>query len=107
MGERADEARGGSGVMATVVTPSDFVMEIMCELRESGYRPAGWRRFLARSWRQSRTTARAHPRLVRDWRRASAWLLCSTLAALVLDAALAGARLGPRDADAEGHVGAD
>jgi phosphatidylglycerophosphate synthase len=44
---------------------------LLAELRQGGYAPAAWARFLACSWRRARGTARREVRLVRSWRRLS------------------------------------
>lgn len=46
-----------------------FVVDLLATLRAEKYRPRAWWTFLARSWRMSFSTARAHPRLVRSWQR--------------------------------------
>jgi CDP-diacylglycerol--glycerol-3-phosphate 3-phosphatidyltransferase/cardiolipin synthase len=68
--------------------PPDFVLDLLAELRRGGYRPAGWRRFFARSWAQARATARAHPALVRSWRRTAAGLALAEAGTLALEARL-------------------
>jgi phosphatidylglycerophosphate synthase len=64
----------------------DFVLDLLGELRESRFRPEGWARFLGRSWRKSRDTARAHPALVRSWARLAAGVALSEAAVLALEA---------------------
>jgi phosphatidylglycerophosphate synthase len=56
-----------------------FVIALLTDLRRRRYTPAAWGHFLADSWRKSRATARAHPRLSRSWARVS--LLMAALAA--------------------------
>lgn len=81
--ERADmEAR-----MVEQPRAADFVLDLLAELRASGYRPEGWVGFLGRSWRQSRATARAHPALVASWRRVAVGLGSAQAAALLVEAA--------------------
>lgn len=70
--------------------PPDFVLDLLRELRASGYRPAAWARFFARSWRSSQDTAREHPRLVASWRRVTVGLALGEAAALGGEALLGG-----------------
>ena len=66
----------------TSAEPPDFVLDLLRELRADAYRPRAWGRFFARSWRVSRRTARAHPRLVASWRRTAGALALAESAAL-------------------------
>lgn len=68
----------------------DFVLALLDELRRNNYHPLGWIRFLGRSWRQSRATAAAHPRLTNSWLGVAAGLTLAEGAALVAEAALGG-----------------
>lgn len=61
-----------------MIEPS-FSVNVLRALRADGYRPRAWGRMLAASWRQSRATAAAHPRLVQDW-----WWLTAGLGAATL-----------------------
>ncbi|HEY7983248.1 MAG TPA: CDP-alcohol phosphatidyltransferase family protein, partial [Ktedonobacterales bacterium] len=72
---------------------SPFAAEVLTELRAGQYRPRAWARFLARSWRRSRTTAAAHPALATSWARLSATLALGTAVALAGEA-----RVGTRGA---------
>lgn len=67
---------------------TDFALDLLAELRASSYRPAGWLRFLGRSWRQSRRTAKAHPRLVASWAGVTVGLGLSEAAVLALEGLL-------------------
>ncbi len=58
---------------------NEFVIALLTNLRQRRYSPVAWGRFLADSWRKSRATARAHPRLSRSWAHVS--LLLALLAA--------------------------
>lgn len=79
---------GHTGVDGAVEAPyvADFVLDLLAELRASGYRPIGWERFLARSWRQARETARAHPALTASWRRVCGTLMLVQAGAVALEA---------------------
>ena len=66
----------------------DFALDLLAELRASRFRPAGWLRFLGRSWRQSRRTARANPRLVASWAGVTVALGLGESAVLALEALL-------------------
>jgi len=44
---------------------------VLADLRQGGYTPATWLRFLVCSWRRARETARREARLARSWRRLS------------------------------------
>ncbi|HEV2236006.1 MAG TPA: CDP-alcohol phosphatidyltransferase family protein [Ktedonobacterales bacterium] len=74
-----------AGADASSDEGSSFVEGLLREVRAGGYRPGAWWRFFARSWQRSRTTARAHPRLVRDWAWTSGGIAGATLAALALE----------------------
>ena len=63
----------------------EFVVSLLEDLRAGRYGPAAWWRFLARSWAQSRATARAHPRLVRSWAAASCAQTAGALGAVGLE----------------------
>lgn len=65
-----------------------FAIEVLDELRERGYRPRAWTRFLAHAWRQSRITAAAHPDLAASWARTTVTLVGGTAAALAYEARL-------------------
>ncbi|HEU5368224.1 MAG TPA: hypothetical protein VFU69_07160, partial [Ktedonobacterales bacterium] len=58
---------------------NEFVIALLTNLRRRRYSPAAWGHFLADSWRKSRATVQAHPRLSRSWARVS--LLLALLAA--------------------------
>jgi phosphatidylglycerophosphate synthase len=64
-----------------------FVVDLLTTLREERFGPRGWRRFFARSWAMSCTTARANPALTRSWLRMT--LLIGSLATVILLATLA------------------
>ncbi|MGH2486855.1 MAG: hypothetical protein ACRDHE_12670, partial [Ktedonobacterales bacterium] len=67
---------------------ADFALDLLAELRASNYRPAGWLRFLGRSWRQSRRAAKANPRLVASWAGVTVALGLSEAAVLALEGLL-------------------
>lgn len=67
---------------------TDFALDLLAELRASNYRPAGWLRFLGRSWRQSRRAALDNPRLVASWAGVTVALGLSEAAVLALEALL-------------------
>jgi phosphatidylglycerophosphate synthase len=69
----------------------DIVLEWQDALRADHYSLVGWARFLARAWRGARSTARAHPRLTRSWRRVALGLALASGGALVAEAGLGGA----------------
>jgi phosphatidylglycerophosphate synthase len=76
----------------------DFVLDLLAELRAGRYRPRALARFFRRSWRRSRETARAHPRLVRSWAKIAAGLALGEAAALALEARLGSAEAARRAA---------
>ncbi|HEV7126046.1 MAG TPA: CDP-alcohol phosphatidyltransferase family protein [Ktedonobacterales bacterium] len=80
----ADTIARGSGQHEDL---PDFALDLLAELRASHYHPVGWVRFLGRSWRQSRATAQAHPRLVASWLRITAVLVVAEALALASEAA--------------------
>ncbi len=82
MADRVDDPPASGGEAES----PDFVLELLAELRAAGYHPGAWGRFLARSWRQSRETARAHPALVRSWGVTAAALAATEAGALALEA---------------------
>ncbi len=59
-------------------TRSRFVITLLTDLQRRRYRPAAWWHFFADSWRQSRATAQAYPRLRCSWTHVS--LLIAALA---------------------------
>ncbi|HKV85213.1 MAG TPA: CDP-alcohol phosphatidyltransferase family protein [Ktedonobacterales bacterium] len=67
---------------------TDFALDLLAELRASNYRPAGWLRFLGRSWRQSRRAAKANPRLVASWAGVTVALGLSEAAVFALEGLL-------------------
>lgn len=69
---------------------SDVVLDLLDELHAARYAPAGWARFVARSWRLARQTARAHPQLTRSWRHVATGLTLTELVALAAESFIGG-----------------
>nr|MBF6591366.1 hypothetical protein [Ktedonobacterales bacterium] len=81
---------------ATHAPEGDFVLELLAELRRGQYRPIGWGRFFARSWRQSWAAARAQPALVVSWASVTAALALAEAATLDLESRLGSREAAPR-----------
>jgi CDP-diacylglycerol--glycerol-3-phosphate 3-phosphatidyltransferase len=65
---------------------SPFVRDLLDDLRSDGFMPAAGRRFLARAWEQSRTTAAMHPALTRSWARSVVAVTAAQGSALIVEA---------------------
>jgi|GEM_PF-5191366 len=64
---------------------SPFVHDLLDDLRRDGFAPAAWGRFFARSWEQSRATAKAHPALTRSWAHSVVGVAAAQAGALALE----------------------
>jgi len=64
---------------------SPFVHDLLDDLRRDGFAPAAWGRFFARSWEQSRATAKAHPALTRSWAHSVVGVAAAQGGALALE----------------------
>src|SRR5713226_9636038 len=57
---------------------------LLADLRQGGYTPAAWVRFLDCSWRRARETARRETLLVQAWRRLSLTILAGSALPLAI-----------------------
>lgn len=57
-----------------------FVVDLLTKLREDRFSPAGWGRFLRRSWQMSCRTANENPALKQSWVRFTLWIVVLTVA---------------------------
>jgi phosphatidylglycerophosphate synthase len=73
-----------------------FSQDVLAQLRADGYRPAAWGAMFAHSWRQARSTARAHPDLVREWRWLASGLGAGTVGVIAYTAHRHGKRTARR-----------
>jgi CDP-diacylglycerol--glycerol-3-phosphate 3-phosphatidyltransferase len=64
---------------------SPFVRGLLDDLRNEGFTPAAWARFLMRAWEQSCATAEAHPALTRSWARSAASLTAAQAGVLAME----------------------